>query len=110
MIDRTLPRSEILRKKKDIQTLFQNGKKHFGKHLRLYFLKAENRAVAFLVPKKAGHAVKRNRIRRLMREAYRLHKQEVGNIHILLIANPMIEKPTFQNIENDFLNLLQKME
>jgi ribonuclease P protein component len=67
------PRTEHLKARKDISAVFRKGKKAAGAGAVLFYQKnalAVNR-VAFTFSKKFGNAVRRNRARRLGREAYR---------------------------------------
>lgn len=92
----TLSKSERLNSKKLIERLFAGGNKSFPAFpLRVVYMPLtpeENTADASIlisVPKKRfKHAVKRNLVKRQVREAYRHHK------HILLDALKAKETPT----------------
>jgi ribonuclease P protein component len=80
----SLHRGEIARGKSEIARLFEKGSRQKGNHLLMIFshagtgvLHEDHRVkVLFAVSKRnVPKAVVRNRIRRLMREAYRLEKQ-----------------------------------
>lgn len=124
----TLKKSEILRGKKTFEHLVRNSKKFEGKFLRCYVAiqtKEEHHSVkpvtvAFSVNKKLlAKAVDRNRIRRLMRESYRLNKSIVltglqeteKQIQILFVYtfprkqdSPL---PSFASIQDDIKLLLE---
>ena len=78
-------KSERLKKQKDIDTLFKTGHKVKEHPVLLLWSKRENDdnvplKMAFSVPKKLiKSAVKRNRIKRQMREIYRLQKNTIYN-------------------------------
>ena len=79
----SLRKHEILRKKQLISLLFSSGKSIKGDFLRIVYasLKPDGYivqrvpAILFAVSKKTvSSAVRRNRVKRMMREAYRLEK------------------------------------
>ncbi|QCX01911.1 ribonuclease P protein component [Aggregatimonas sangjinii] len=79
------PKKEKLKSKKLIDRLFAEGKSVSSFPIKLIYLQTE---LPFEVPIQAGvtvpkknfkSAVKRNRIKRLLRESYRLNKQLVFN-------------------------------
>lgn len=79
----TLSRSESLKSYKLIRLLFNNGNSFFSYPYRILFLQQKadsNIPVKFLISvskRKIKTAVKRNRIKRLFREAYRSQKHEL---------------------------------
>lgn len=80
----TFPKQERLSWKRHIDLLFANGRSFVAFPLRVIYLPVEEDAlsarasVLISVPKKKfKRAVKRNLIKRRMREAYRIHKQEL---------------------------------
>ena len=78
----TFPKAEHLKSRKLIGQLFREGKSFHVFPLKVYYLFAEKKEqdlqAGFVVPGKLfKKAVHRNRIKRLMREAYRLEKGEL---------------------------------
>jgi ribonuclease P protein component len=80
------PKNERLCSKKSIEKIFSDGKSCFSYPIKAaYIIQAPTDSVAsvqalFVVPKrKFKRAVKRNAIRRKLREAYRLNKQILHN-------------------------------
>jgi len=82
----TLRANERLKLRKQIETLFRKGEAFSVFPLKIIYLLqpvpedflAAPALVGFSIPKrKFKHAVQRNRMRRLLREAWRLHKNEL---------------------------------
>lgn len=58
---------------------------------------------------KVGPAVVRSRARRLLRETFRLHQNNLAQpLDLVLIARPSIAGKAFAEVEKDFLTTLRK--
>jgi len=87
----SLPKSERLRGKREIDTLFSTGKRfRSGKILFIYLPATEQRA-GFFASRKVGGAAKRNRVKRILREAYRMNKTIFKGLRIIFLAQENIE-------------------
>ena len=77
-----------LKKQADFQKLFKKGKRAFAPSLTaIYFpSKLQKTTMGISIGKKHGKSVKRNKIKRLLREAFRATQQEMkGNYFIVLV-------------------------
>ena len=119
----TFKKGEKLKSKKLIEQLFESGKRLKAFPIQLVYLKIDHKTdyliqAGFSVPKRRfKRAVDRNRIKRLMREAYRLHKYTLPNIsdvdtkkHIFMFIYIGNHIETYTKIEAQFLKLLKEIE
>ena len=106
-----LPRSRILKKKKDFQAVYSRGKSYANRFLVLYVFRSHGlqRKVGFAAGKKLGNAVRRNRVKRLLRESYRLHQDEIEEgFSLLLVGRKAALSVKCQELERAFLALSRK--
>lgn len=91
-----LPKSGRLRRNKSFQAVYRSGKSYANRHLVLYVLpqRGRERRVGFAAGKRLGSAVVRNRVKRLLREAYRLHQHRlaVGFDLVIVGRQPLINE------------------
>lgn len=75
-----LPKEEIIGSSRGVQEIFRRGKRFVGQHVLFYYVREVGNGeikAGFIVSRKIRLAVRRNRLKRLMREAYRLHVGDV---------------------------------
>lgn len=115
MVNQKFPKSEKLKSSKTIEKLFLEGKSLVKFPVKLIFLPSEPTEItqaAFAVPKRNfKNAVDRNRIKRQLRETYRLNKQLLptnkGLKFALLFLYVSKEKTTFVILEKSVQRLLK---
>ncbi len=81
--------------------------------LIIYILenKYEYNRVGFTVSKKVGKSVIRNRVKRLLRESYRLNEEKIlQGYDIIFIARNTASKASYREIENAMMHLFKKMK
>ena len=115
----TLKKEEKLKSRKLIRTLFDKGKSLSKFPLRLLYLQVDHSSdypvqVTFSAPKRRfKKAVERNRIKRLMREVYRLNKHILHNAieekYIIMFTYTDENELKFVEIEEKMIVLLQKL-
>ena len=73
------PRTSRLRLKKEFEAVFAAGKKTVTRDLVAWNFPCggKEKKIGLMVSKKTGGAVKRNRLKRLLREAFRLTRKEL---------------------------------
>lgn len=96
-----------------IAALYKEGKRFVSWPLRVTYMPTEgDTQVLIWAPKSLfKRAVKRNRLRRLMREAYRLNQELLGEEHYQIAFNYMDkEEQPFAVVEKAVCKALRKMK
>ena len=105
----SLKRPEIIRKKREFDRLFSQGYRSQSKNLRVLWCRSPKRKVGFIVSKRLGIAVERNRMRRLLREAYRRNKSGFSTqIELLVIARPEARGLEYSSVKRELLLLIRR--
>ena len=107
----TFPKNSRLCGQIRIDQLYKQGKKFVSWPLRVTYMPADETQILVWAPKSLfKRAVKRNHLRRLMREAYRLHRDILGEKHYLIAFNYMDkEEQPFAVIEKAVCKSLKKI-
>ncbi len=112
------PRTARLRKRVDFDRVYQQGRRHFGGHLTVFFLRREDGPqgtaeytgprVGFTVGRALGGAVVRNRIRRRMREAVRRHLAQLqAPVDLVVHPRKSVLKAQFAELDDEVGRALQ---
>ena len=100
--------SESLKKNKDFQFVYNNGKSFANRFLVMYIVenKSEKNYLGISVSKKVGNCVIRHHITRLIREGYRLHEDMFNSgLDIVVIARVNAKNASYHDIESALLHL-----
>ena len=100
--------SESLKKNKDFQKVYKNGKSYANKYLVMYVLENElkNNRIGVSVSKKVGNSVVRHRLARLIRESFRLNGDKFqSGLDIVVIARNTAKGKNYWDISNAVMHL-----
>jgi ribonuclease P protein component len=91
-MDQRFPRRERIRLKREFDLLFRRGRAFRWPELTVRAMPNDRRCsrLGLSVGKRCGNAVRRNRIKRVLREAYRLNRQLL-NVPCDLVIVPCAE-------------------
>lgn len=108
-----LSKENRLRKRKDFDNIFKNGKAKIGRFIFLKFFKngLNVSRFGFIVSLKiAPKAVVRNKIKRRLRQVIRnnINKIKPG-LDIVITAKPEIVNKSYQEIKNELENLFKTL-
>ena len=106
-----LPPQYRLRRSKDFARVRRFGRSAGTSHVALYVLRTRSPdlRIGFSVSKRVGKAVKRNRVKRLMREAVRPHLPALKHGQdLVFIARPVAAEAELPDIANATAYLLRK--
>ncbi len=100
-----------LKNYRDYGRVYNHRKSFADQYLVMYVadnLTAYSR-IGISVSKKVGNSVVRHRITRLIRESYRLHKDELKEgIDIVVVARSSVKGKSYWDVEKSFLYLCRR--
>ena len=97
-----------LKKQTDFQKLFGRGKRAFSPSLTLLYRSSEKMSMGISVGKKHGKAVKRNRIKRLLREAFRAEMDGMSGVYSIILVPKVAENYSLKTYRDHIKWMIKK--
>ncbi len=111
-MDQRFRKKERLLKRGEFQQVFDKGEQYGNYQFKIYALlnDVSMSRLGLVVGKKFGNAPRRNRFKRIFREAYRLNKSLLDkNVDIIVIPRPGLKELTLRSIEDKFKKILTQI-
>ncbi|MGN0817469.1 MAG: ribonuclease P protein component [Candidatus Coproplasma sp.] len=98
-----------LKKNTDFQKLFRRGKRVFSPCITLLYVPSDRQIMGIALSKKHGKAVKRNRIKRLIRAAYDKNVAILSENFSIVVMPKVQEEYSFEEIEKSLLTCFKRL-
>lgn len=111
-----MKKTKKLKKNYEFKEILSNGKYYSGRFIEAFIKKANNEEKNFLgiaISHKLCKAVKRNKLKRLIKESYYFYEDKTRSGYCIIFLwkkKIKIENATFENIKNDMEKILKKAE
>jgi len=99
-----------LKKSGDFSKLFKKGKRVFSPCITVIYIPSKQTVMGIALSKKHGKAVKRNRIKRLIRAAFRVNFEKLKGNYNMVIMPKVAEKYSYKEIEKSLISCFNRME
>ena len=108
-----MKRATTVKENYEFRRMYAKGKSGVSSCLVVYCRpnKRDNNRLGVTVSAKLGHAVVRNRIRRRLREIYRLSQPKMKQgFDIILVARSRAVTATYQDLERAYFRMCEKLD
>jgi ribonuclease P protein component len=103
-----------LLKHADFERVYKQGRRHFAAHMTVFYLRrseGEGLRVGFTVGRVLGGAVERNRMKRRLREAVRLHRHaEMIAVDVVINPKKSLLTADFTEVESEVIRALEVIQ
>ena len=102
-----------LKKNEEFRQVYSKGKSMANKLLIIYISNNNTNEVrvGFTVSKKVGNSVVRSRVKRLMKESFRLSIEKIKKgFDIVFVARATAKNASYKEVDSAMLHLLKKMK
>ena len=97
-----------LKKQSDFQKIFKKGRRVFSSSLTMLVVPYSTMRMGISIGKKHGKSVVRNRVKRLLREAFRLTADEMKGKYAIVLIPKVSEKYAFDTFKRQLLWIIKK--
>jgi len=97
-----------LKKQSDFQKLFKKGKRAFSPSLTMVYQKSDKMTMGISIGKKHGKSVVRNRIKRLIREAFRAVNGECKEQYRIVLIPKIAESYDYATFKKHLQCMIKK--
>lgn len=103
-----------LKKNYEFKKVLNNGQYYYGKYIQIFIIKnnTNKNRIGIAVSSKIAGAVERNRVKRLIRENYRIQAKDMiskgYDIVFVWKKNRNIKEANYKKIKEDFENILKR--
>ncbi|MCI8518223.1 MAG: ribonuclease P protein component [Hungatella sp.] len=97
-----------IKKNSDFQIVYKKGRSYANKLLVMYVYEAggDQIRIGISVSKKVGNSVVRHRVTRLLRESFRLHREQTDSgLDIVVVARAAAKDSDYKKIESAYRHL-----
>ena len=97
-----------IKKNSDFQIVYKKGRSYANKLLVMYVYEAggDQTRIGISVSKKVGNSVVRHRVTRLLRESFRLHREQTDSgLDIVVVARAAAKDSDYKKIESAYRHL-----
>lgn len=112
-MDLKFQKCERLTKKGEYKNVFENGHSHRNMDINFYILSTnlQSSRIGIIARKSIGNSVKRNRTKRLIREAFRKNKNILTrSFDIIVIPKSNQKEFTLKSIESSLIKLFNRIK
>ena len=102
--------TDSLKNNRDFVNVYTSGKSYANRYLVIYTFKnySDRNRLGISVSKKVGNSVVRHRLKRLIKESYRLHEKMFNSgLDIVVIARKGSDACDYAGIESALLHLMK---
>ena len=103
-------KEKIIKKSDDFSKIISTGKNIKNKYISLYYKESNSTLYGITVPKKTGHAVVRNRLKRRAKNIIRTNEISIqlGYNYVIIIKEPSLNL-SYEELTSNLLELFKKV-
>ncbi len=97
-----------VKKQAEFQRIFNKGKRVFSPTLTVLYRPSKKTSMGISVGKRHGKSVQRNRVKRLLREAFRANVENIRGEYDFVLIPKVLEEYSLQAFDKDLRWIIKK--